>query len=399
MKIIKAFTVSTLIWSHLLQAGVASAPAGMKELEVEAPFEQLEMKLELEPGLIESLRPFTNSLKRKLDNMLLAIAELKSLEKEQHLVASLEQILSKDKRRFRELLAFEILERALLIHKVMLEETIADNPHDAQVRVRLLTRAIELVRKKYFQKDQSFLNQESEVDYTRFAHEYFEYLSNLNKSVFDATAQYRIEKLTLQFLAYDLSHDPFFQKHAVTITTVNDRLIGFPKKIKDDQSALKKIRSLRRIKKDLVAMMDKSYELIGRNVYLKAPLLSGDKSDTVYTGTISFIGANKNLQIDWTRRNGYKMQRAYRQSHPKTEVVLNKVEHKQFKQGQIVSMFDFHENGTRFTRTGRLIEMYENDTASVQWTHASSYSQVNSNAVTVEENDTWNSFVALKSLK
>lgn len=358
----------------MIQSLYASDPDGLRELNIKAPFSQLESRFELSEGLIADLRPFTDGLKRKLDRVLNTAADLDSLSAEEYLITSLRQILSKENKKYHELLALEVLERAILLHQVMMKETAQSDVHQAQVRIRLLTRAIDLVREKYFKQDQSFLNNErKDIQNAKFATDYFQYLTNLNKSIFDSSAQYRIEKLSLQFLAYDLARDEYYQSYANTIVEVNDSLIGFSSKYSNDQRYLEGLRSLRKIKGSVLSTMDKSYELINRSVFIKGALLSGDKEETIYTGEVISIATDKTLVIDWKRRDGHLLDQPYRQSHNRNSLTFNSLNHTNFKEGQIVSKFDFHSNGTRFTKTGRLIQVFENKIASVLWTNTSAY--------------------------
>lgn len=216
-------------------------------IEVKPPFVELEerMQMSLTDEFVDALRPFARNLGRRLDGILTHASELPSLEAEEFLVNSVKRMVYEGDIKYDEMLSREILERAILIHKVLLDETNSNDFGIVDMRIRLVTRAIELARDKYAGLDLAFFDRKEDVAYADFGKEYMQYLLELNKSVFDATAQYKLQKLALQFYQYDLSRDVEYESYATDIVEIHDSLPSFPDSVNSDRSALNYIRGLR----------------------------------------------------------------------------------------------------------------------------------------------------------
>lgn len=232
---------------------VAQTVVRIGEMEIKPPFVELEqrMSMQVTDEFVDSLRPFARNLNARLERVINSAAELPKAEAEDFIIRSLQTIINGQEVRIREMLSFEILERALLIHQEI--ENMSDDREVGVIdmRIRLLTRAIDLAANKYAAEDLRYFNRVGAIDYAEFGTEYFNYLNDLNKSVFDADIQYYIEKLSLRFFQYDLARSVNYESYATQIVEIYDSLPSYPDQVGSDQSALRYIRSLRRLRKSL----------------------------------------------------------------------------------------------------------------------------------------------------
>lgn len=276
--------MKNLIFSAFLLLS-SSIGAGEIDFEVKAPFMELEDRMEatVTSDLVDSLRPFARNLSRRLNNILDNAAAVGNSEAEALIVASLEGIIYSGTQKFDEVLSREILERAILIHRVAQQETDANDFGIVQMRIRLLTRAIEKAVKTYVGQDEALFDSiESGVDgvvnYAAFGEDFFNYLLELNKSVFDASAQYRVERLAIRFLQYDYSRDLNFEAYATPIVDIEDSLKGFPEEAESDRQAIMLLRGLRRFRASLGVDMKNEY----------TPIYSGSDSYTPPSNTTRY---------------------------------------------------------------------------------------------------------------
>lgn len=269
-------------------------------IEVKPPFVELEerMQMSLTDEFVDALRPFARNLGRRLDGILTHASELPSLEAEEFLVNSVKRMVYEGDIKYDEMLSREILERAILIHKVLLDETDSNDFGIVDMRIRLVTRAIELARDKYAGLDLAFFDKKEDVAYADFGKEYMQYLLELNKSVFDATAQYKLQKLALQFYQYDLSRDINYESYATDIVEIHDSLPSFPVESTSDQSALRYIRGLR----SLVATLGMS---LSNNSSYRAPRRV--RTEDVYnpiaglSSSEQTVNSDNSVTIEWPK--------------------------------------------------------------------------------------------------
>lgn len=263
--------------------------AGEINFEVKAPFVELEerMQMELTDEFVDSLRPFARNLGRRLNSLLDRAAELNKADAEDYLVRALTQMVYESDIKIDEMLSREVLERAILIHRVLEAETDSNDFGVIDMRIRLLTRAIEMARDKYSNQDMNFFDTKSEISYAAFGKEYIVYLAGLNKSVFDASAQYQLQKLALKFYQYDLARDVNYESHATDIVEIHDSLPAFPDEVSGDRASIQYIRSLRK----LMFTLDVNFP--------KAEVIE----EMVRYGDIEIIGYVENKKFRFTGNN------------------------------------------------------------------------------------------------
>ncbi len=100
---------------------------------------------------------------------------------------------------------------------------------------------------KYYDVDLAFLTKKTALPFTSFGKEYFFFLHEMNKSIFDASAQYMVQRLSLEFLQWDLYRDVNNTSNAPQIIKINNALKMYPKKITSDRSALSYIQQMKKL--------------------------------------------------------------------------------------------------------------------------------------------------------
>ena len=152
-----------------------------------------------------------------------------------------------------ELLMRYVLNRGLTILEVMEHETSTAHVGIEEAKIRLLEQSIQMAQ-RYYDHDLSYLAKLDpanvstlKIDFAQFGVTYASFLSSLSNSVFDASAQYQLYRLTLGLLQMDLYRDTERFKYAEAINKINVRLQSLPKSSPmDDQSALALIRNAKK---------------------------------------------------------------------------------------------------------------------------------------------------------
>lgn len=99
--------------------------------------------------------------------------------------------------------------------------------------------------------DMTIISKKGAAPFKDFGVEYFNFLTNLNNSIFDASAQYNIQRTALEFLQWDLYRDLNNKSFAPQIVKINNNLKFFPvRKMRDTES----IALIRQMKKVTVGM-------------------------------------------------------------------------------------------------------------------------------------------------
>ena len=126
---------------------------------------------------------------------------------------------------------------------------------------------------KYYDADMNTLTKQTAAPFAEFAIDYHIFLTELNKSIFDATAQYHIQRIALEWLQWDLYRDLNNTSYASQIVKINNALKIYPAAIKSDKSAIATIKQMKliaqqlnlRIKKNTVINKQESQLEISNN--------------------------------------------------------------------------------------------------------------------------------------
>ena len=224
--------------------------------EISAPIENIlegiETKLTLED--IAEILPWAKNSKSRLDDLLENTeANFSKDSLERILVSGIQKIVNSSGPKHTELLMRYVLNRAIKIHEILVNETNTKEIGVLDQRIRFLVQSIELA-KYYYKSDLDFLNQGREnfrpLNFAYFGIRYSHFLGELSKSLFDASAQYQIERLNLGFLQWDLYRDLENKKYAPVINKIYNQLDVLPvESPSNDQSSVSFIRKIKKIRK------------------------------------------------------------------------------------------------------------------------------------------------------
>lgn len=114
-----------------------------------------------------------------------------------------------------EMLTRFALNRGLKVVEVLMNETAAALPGQAEQQIWILKRSMEIAL-KFYESDREFLAGQMQartldplsLPYAQFGTEFFDLLQSSYPSVIDASAQYTVAMLSLGLLGYDLYRDP-----------------------------------------------------------------------------------------------------------------------------------------------------------------------------------------------
>ena len=244
----------TIQWALTVAvAGVYSLGVFAQALPPVAPPLALQegTETQLTPSQIQEILPWAKNTKATLEELLFMIEGLGKSEKEARLVAGIQSGVMESAPKSAEIFMRFVLNRALKVREALMTE---GNPSDigaSDMRIRLLESSVRLAL-EYYQTDMDYLMQSTEKpvdqDFAAFGARYAQFLSDLNKSFFDASACYQIERLKLGFLQWDLARDTDAKKYAVDIVRINNQLKILPEQSpSNDADSLDLIRTIKRV--------------------------------------------------------------------------------------------------------------------------------------------------------
>jgi hypothetical protein len=104
---------------------------------------------------------------------------------------------------------------------------------------------------KYYDTDKAILAKKTTAPFVIFGLDYFSFLTELNKSIFDASAQYAVERTSLEWLQWDLYRDLNNAAYAPQIVKINNSLKIFPNKKLTDAQSIASIRQMKAVAQQL----------------------------------------------------------------------------------------------------------------------------------------------------
>ena len=150
------------------------------------------------------------------------------------------------------------LNRALKVLEILDEETNSGNPGVVDAKLRVLRKSVDFAL-DYYEDDIRYLSRSSNVsvriDYANFGVQYYLFLSDLNKSVLDASAQYKISRFALIQLQGDLDRDSQQDRFAFDIVLIYQQLKNFTDdSSQSDQVLLKRVRAIKKLEERLTVL-------------------------------------------------------------------------------------------------------------------------------------------------
>jgi biotin carboxyl carrier protein len=241
IKITAIMLLSVLAFSSLLKADEINLPVINKPAVLEEGTQR-----ELTAAQIAELLPWAKDSKIFLVDLLDNIQGLSTTDKIDTLVEGLKSVVGESAPKNSELLMRYALNRGLAINDIITRETSDTAVGTADAKLRVLRSSIQMAI-KYYDSDMAVLARKSTAPYVIFGLDYFEFLSELNKSVFDASAQYAIQRSALEWLQWDLYRDLNNASYASQIVKINNSLKTFPNRRLSDAQSIASIRQMKSV--------------------------------------------------------------------------------------------------------------------------------------------------------
>ena len=234
--IISNVTLSVPLRAESLDLPVISRPAILQE----------GTQRDLTPAQIAELLPWAKNSKIFLTDLLDNIQTLAPADKVDRLIDGITSVVGESAPKNTELLMRYVLNRGIVLNDLLLKEVEPNSVGLVDAQLRVLRASVEMAI-QYYEKDLAVLSKKSNNSFAEFGLNYFSFLSELNKSVFDASAQYAIQKTALEFLQWDLYRDLNNTIYAPQIVKINNALKIFTDKKKSDAQSIAYIRQMKSI--------------------------------------------------------------------------------------------------------------------------------------------------------
>ena len=222
-----------------------SAPLGLDE----------GVDTKLDASQVESLKVWANNKKKLLDELILSVDGLNPEDRLQILLKGISDISIAGTKKDSELFLRFILNRALKVYEILLKETVPNEVGIIDVKLRIIVNSIKLASKYFVNDLKYFENQKYEPNFVDFGVEYAQFLFDLNKSIFNVSAQYQIARTALGFLQWDLYRSLDKQTYSNEIIRIHTNLENIsPEKTPTDN--LKSLLLIRQMKKLFYSLME-----------------------------------------------------------------------------------------------------------------------------------------------
>ena len=204
----------------------------------------------LTPAQIAELLPWAKDSKVFLIDLLASLQGLASQDKVDQLVTGITTVVGESSPKNLELLMRYVLNRGLIINEILDREMGADVPGTIDAKIRVLVASIQMAI-TYYDADLNMMTKKTAAPYATFGYEYFSFLSELNKSIFDASAQYNIYRTSLEWFQWDLYRDLNNTSFASQIVKINNSLKIYPTKKLTDAQSINFIRQMKGLAQSL----------------------------------------------------------------------------------------------------------------------------------------------------
>ncbi|MBP9681336.1 MAG: hypothetical protein KBD76_08020 [Bacteriovorax sp.] len=239
--------LTSLLFAHTLKADDVILPVIEKPLLL-----QEGVQTKLTDAQIAELTPWARDSKVFLNDLLENIQELSIADKIDHLITGIKSTVGESAPKNAEILLRYTLNRALVLDAILSKEVDNNQVGSADARLRVLVSSIKMAL-KYYDTDMDTLTKKSPAPFISYGNDYFQFLNELNKSIFDASAQMSIQRTALEWLNWDYYRDLNNISVADRIIKINNGLKTFPLKTQTDAQAIALVRQM----KKLSAMVNK----------------------------------------------------------------------------------------------------------------------------------------------
>jgi hypothetical protein len=179
---------------------------------------------------IDFIKPWASNSKIKLENLIEDIENLDLDNKINLLYTGIKEIVVESAPKNTELLMRYVLNRGRVVFETIDAETNNDGIGTKHLKLRVLVRSVEMAL-EYYSNDYQFLTKKdfTPIAFAKFGADYAMFMNEINNSVFDVSAQYKIAKYCLGWFAWDLFRDQSLQVHSPTIDAINLKLENLSK--------------------------------------------------------------------------------------------------------------------------------------------------------------------------
>lgn len=240
LALITSMSFTSVVWAEDVAIPVISKPAVLQE----------GTQRDLTAAQIADLLPWAKDSKVFLSDLLDSLHNISSQDKVDRMVEGIKQVVGESAPKNSELLMRYSLNRALAVNDIIKKEMDSNQVGTIDAQIRVLTTSIKLAI-KYYDADMLTLSQKAPIQFITYGLDYFSFLSELNKSIFDASAQYSIQRTSLEWLQWDLYRDLNNASYAAQIVKINNNLKLLPTKKVSDAQAITYIRQMKQMSESL----------------------------------------------------------------------------------------------------------------------------------------------------
>lgn len=195
---------------------------------------------------IESILPWAKDSKNFLADLISSTQGLNTNDKIERLTDGIKQTVGESAPKKSELFMRYILNRSLVIAETLDAEIDRDAVGSNDTKLRVLLTSAKLAI-KYYDIDLKSLTNKTAMPFEVFGIDYFNFLNDLNKSIFDASAQYKIQRTSLEWLQWDLYRSLNNTTYAAQIVKLNNALKILPSKKISDAQSIANIKQMKKI--------------------------------------------------------------------------------------------------------------------------------------------------------
>ncbi|MEA9355887.1 hypothetical protein SHI21_06735 [Bacteriovorax sp. PP10] len=240
LMLIGTMSFSSVIYAEEVALPVISKPAILQE----------GTQRELSAAQIAELLPWAKNSKSFLVDLLDSIQNMTATDQVERMVEGIKSVVSESAPKNSELLMRYALNRSLVLSETLSKEMGSDEVGTIDAKVRVLKLSINMAL-KYYDADMETMSKKAPTNFAEFGIQYFSFLSEVNKSIFDASAQYTIQRTSLEWLQWDLYRDLNNAGYAPQIVKINNNLKVFPAKKITDAQAINYIRQMKQVTNNL----------------------------------------------------------------------------------------------------------------------------------------------------
>lgn len=236
LMLITTMSFSSVIYAEEVALPVITKPAILQE----------GTQRELTAAQIAELLPWAKNSKSFLIDLLDSIQNMTATDQAERMVEGIKSVVSESAPKNSELLMRYALNRSLVLSETLSKEMGSDEVGTIDAKVRILKLSINMAL-KYYDADMDTMSKKAPTNFAEFGIQYFSFLNEVNKSVFDASAQYTIQRISLEWLQWDLYRDLNNTSYAPQIVKINNNLKVFPSKKITDAQAINYIRQMKQV--------------------------------------------------------------------------------------------------------------------------------------------------------